>query len=84
MATLEEVLVPIYLLHRFQINAVGKLVGGHEFQYAMRDDGQDLSVPVSPERQREAIAALLNTLTPAVLRLPDNVLQLIRCQRIFK
>ena len=77
MATLEEVLVPIYLLHRFQLNAVGKLIGGHEYQYAMRGDGQDISAPVPPDRQREALAALLDTLTPAILRLPDKVLSLI-------
>jgi hypothetical protein len=77
MATLEEVLVPIYLLHRFQINAVGKLVGGHQYQYAMRGDGQGTSTPVSPDRQREAIAALLDTLSPDVLRVPDDVLRLI-------
>jgi len=56
---------------------VGKLVGGHEFSYAMRGDGQDISSPVSADRQREAIAALLNTLSPAVLRVPENVLNLI-------
>lgn len=77
MATLEEVLVPIYLIHRFQLIAVGKLVGGHEFNYAMRGDGQDISSPVSPDRQREAIAALINTLSPAVLRVPENLLRLI-------
>lgn len=77
MATLEEVLVPIYLIHRFQLIAVGKLVGGHEFNYAMRGDGQDISSPVSPDRQREAIEALLNTISPAVLRVPENVLRLI-------
>ena len=77
MATLEEVLVPLYLLHRFQLIAVGKLVGGHEFSYAMRGDGQDVGAPVSADRQREAIAALLHTLSPAVLRVPENVLNLI-------
>ena len=77
MATLEEVLVPLYLLHRFQIIAVGKLIGGHEFSYAMRGDGQDITSPVSADRQREAIVALLNTLRPAVLRVPDHVLNLI-------
>ena len=77
MATLEEVLVPLYLLHRFQLIAVGKLVGGHEFSYAMRGDGQELVDPVSPDRQRAAIAALIETLSPAVLRVPENVLQLI-------
>jgi hypothetical protein len=77
MATLEEVLVPLYLLHRFQLNAVGKLVGGHEFTYAMRGDGQEPISPVSADQQRAAIAALLNTLSPAVLRVPENVLDLI-------
>lgn len=77
MATLEEVLVPLYLLHRHQLIAVGKFVGGHEFNYAMRGDGQTLSTPVPADRQREAIAALLNTLSPTVLRVPENVLQLI-------
>ncbi len=77
MATLEEVLVPIYLIHRFQLIAVGKLVGGENFHYALRGDGQDISTPVSADRQREAIAALVNTLSPAVLRVPENVLRLI-------
>jgi len=77
MATLEEVLVPLYLLHRFQLIAVGKLVGGHEYSYAMRGDGQDVGAPVSADRQREAIAALLHTLSPAVLRVPENVLDII-------
>ena len=77
MASLEEVLVPIYLLHRFQLIAVGKHVGGHNWTYALRGDGQEPSSPVSADKQRQAIAALLNTLTPAVLRVPDNVLTLI-------
>jgi hypothetical protein len=77
MATIEEVLVPIYLIHRFQLIAVGKLVGGENFNYALRGDGQELSTPVTADRQREAIAALINTLSPTVLRVPDNVLRLI-------
>ncbi|MDP6993564.1 MAG: zinc-dependent metalloprotease [Woeseiaceae bacterium] len=77
MASLEEVLVPIYLLHRFQLIAAGKHVGGHNWTYTLRGDGQAPSSPVSADKQRQAIAALLNTLTPAVLRVPDNVLALI-------
>ncbi len=77
MASLEEVLVPIYLLHRFQLIAAGKNVGGHNWTYTLRGDGQELSTPVAADRQRRAIAALLETLTPAVLRVPDNVLELI-------
>lgn len=77
MATLEEVLVPIYLLHRFQLHAVGKNLGGQYFSYAMRDDGQDIARPVGADRQRAALAALLHTLEPSVLRIPDDVLELI-------
>jgi hypothetical protein len=77
MATLEEVLVPLFLLHRFQLHAVGKLVGGQYFTYALRGDGQDIVSQVAGDRQRQAIAALLETLSPDVLRVPENVLRLI-------
>jgi len=77
MATLEEVLVPLYLLHRFQLIAVGKLVGGEEYTYAMRGDGQVPVTPVSADRQRAAIAALIGTLSPDTLRMPAHIPKLI-------
>jgi hypothetical protein len=77
LATLEEVLVPLYLLHRFQVQAVGKIIGGQNFTYALRGDGQVPVTAIDGQRQRAAIDALFNTLSPAVLRLPENVLQLI-------
>lgn len=77
LATLEEALVPIYLLHRFQIKAVGKLVGGQYFTYRMRGDTQDDATPVAAERQRQAIDALLATLDPDFLRLPQTLVDTI-------
>jgi hypothetical protein len=77
MATIEEVLVPLYLLHRFQIQAVGKLVGGQYFRYAMRGDGQEVTAVVDTDTQRTAIAILLHTLSPTVLRLPDELVAMI-------
>lgn len=77
LATLEEALVPVYLLHRYQITAASKLIGGLEFTYAMRGDGQRPTSPVSPEQQRDAIAALLETIDPQVLRLPEGLLSSI-------
>ena len=74
LATIEEVMVPIYLLHRFQIEAVGKLVGGQYFKYNLRGDGQELPTAVDAARQEQAIDALLATLDPAMLRLPDDLL----------
>jgi hypothetical protein len=77
LATLEEALVPVYLLHRFQIEAVGKLIGGSYFTYTLRGDGQDAVTPVSADRQWQALQALLATLEPALLRLPDGLAALL-------
>jgi hypothetical protein len=77
LASLEEVLVPIYLLHRFQIQAVGKLIGGSYFDYAIRGDGQNTITAVSADKQRAAIDALIATLDPEFLRLPSELLDLI-------
>ncbi len=77
LATIEEALVPVYLLHRFQVQAVGKLIGGQYFTYRLRGDGQEDVRPVPVAKQQEAIDALLATLDPSVLRLPDELVALI-------
>jgi hypothetical protein len=77
LAEIEEVLVPIYLLHRFQIEAVGKLIGGQYFSYSLRGDGQPLQVSVAAARQQQAIDALIATLDPKVLGLPDELTAMI-------
>jgi len=74
LATIEEVLVPVYLLHRFQLQAVGKLVAGDDFSSALRGDGQVATEPVAPARQRAAIEALLGTLQPDVLALSPGLI----------
>ena len=73
LASIEEALVPIYLLHRFQLHAVGKLIGGEYFNYRLRGDAQEEATPVPVQRQQQAIAALLATLDPAALELPENL-----------
>ena len=76
-ATIEEVLVPIYLLHRFQLHAVGKLIGGSYFDYAMRGDGQDVPAAVSEARQRQAMDVLYGTLQADVLSLSADLVAII-------
>lgn len=73
MATLEEVLVPLYLRHRYQIDAVAKLVGGVGYTYKMRGDGQSLPEAVSASKQREALNALMAVLSPSALALPPHI-----------
>ena len=77
LATIEEALVPIYLLHRYQIQAVGKLIGGEYFTYNLRGDGQSLPQPVSAEQQQLAIETLLAAVQPEVLALPQELVDLI-------
>ena len=77
LASIEEALVPIYLLHRFQLHAVGKLIGGEYFNYRLRGDAQADAEAVPVARQQQAIAALLGTLDPAVLELPEGLAETI-------
>ncbi|WP_342646367.1 zinc-dependent metalloprotease [Mucilaginibacter sp. CSA2-8R] len=74
MATLEEVLVPIYLLHRYQIEAVAKSVGGLYFTHAVKNDGQVPTQMVDPAEQWRAFDALAATITPDALALPEKLI----------
>lgn len=77
MATLEEVLVPLYLHHRYQVEAASKLVAGQFYTYAMRGDGQVPVRAVPAADQRRALESLLATLRPGELAMPRGVLDLI-------
>ena len=72
-ALLEEVLVPLYLRHRYQLDAVSKLVGGVRYTYNIRGDGQDYPQAVEPRTQVRAIDAMLNAVSPEALALPRHV-----------
>ncbi|GAB2467319.1 hypothetical protein GCM10011375_31690 [Hymenobacter qilianensis] len=74
MATLEEVLVPMYLLHRYQVEAVAKSLGGQFFTHAVKNDGQAPTQMVDPAVQWQAFEALLTTVTPAALQLPEALI----------
>ncbi|HKW57502.1 MAG TPA: zinc-dependent metalloprotease [Candidatus Acidoferrum sp.] len=77
LATLEDTFVPIYLLHRYQVEAASKLVGGMDYTFALRGDGQVPTQIVSPSEQRRALAAVLATLKPEVLALPESLLKIV-------
>jgi hypothetical protein len=74
MGELEDSLVPLYLLHRYQTEAAAKLVGGLDYRYAVRGDGLFVSRPVPVEQQRKALHAVLETLDPSALTLPAPLL----------
>jgi hypothetical protein len=77
MATLEEALVPLYLRHRYQIEAVSKLIGGLRYEYSLRGSDANPPSPVVGNRQRDAVRALLQTLEPSTLVLPKSIAEMI-------
>ena len=74
MATIEDALVPVYLYHRYQVEAAIKVVGGQWYNYAMRGDGVEPLRPVSAADQRRALAGILATIAPRELTLPRSVI----------
>lgn len=72
-STLEDRLVPIYLLHRYQIEAVSKLIGGLSYAYAVKGSIDYETKAVAPELQREALAAFLGSIEPQKLLLPEKL-----------
>lgn len=77
VSDLNKVIVPIYLYHRYQTAAAGKLIGGVSFNYGLKGDGQSVMEVVETDRQKEALDALLKTLDPAMLDLKDETLALL-------
>ena len=77
VSKLREVIVPIYLYHRYQVNAAAKSIGGYDFRYSVRGDGGEIGATVPVAQQRAALDALTATLDPAVLDLPDETLNLL-------
>ncbi|MEM0994866.1 MAG: zinc-dependent metalloprotease [Bacteroidota bacterium] len=77
MATLENVLVPLYLAHRYQVEAAVKAIGGVHYTYAVRGDGQTTNEPVDSKSQKAALDAILKTLDPKFLTVPEHITKLI-------
>lgn len=77
MTYLEDVLVPIYLFHRYQLEATVKLIGGFNYSYKLRGDNQDNPEVVDYASQVRALEEMLDTVEPEVLAIPENLLNLI-------
>jgi hypothetical protein len=81
LSLLETRLLPLYLHHRFQVQAAAKYIGGLFFSYSVKAGGGVEPSPVQQivpaARQREALDAILDTLAPEFLALPSAVLALV-------
>ncbi|HIF23214.1 MAG TPA: hypothetical protein EYQ27_15250 [Gemmatimonadetes bacterium] len=74
MATMEEVLVPLYMYHRYQVTSTASSLGGMNYIYALRGDGRAPVDPVSATNQWAAMRSLFATLEPSALAIPRSVL----------
>lgn len=77
MATMEEVLVPMYLMHRYQVEAASKMLGGLNYTFALKNDGQTITKFVSAAEQWKAFDALMGTISPDALALPEKLIEKI-------
>jgi hypothetical protein len=74
MALMEEALVPLFLHHRYQVEAAASALGGQHYVYSMRGDGQQGRKPVPTSEQKAALDALAATLRASELVVPKNTL----------
>ena len=73
---LEDLFVPLYFMHRYQTEAVVKLIGGMDYNYAIRRDSQIIVKDLDFEVQEEALNSLLKSLNAKVLAIPKRLLKL--------
>ncbi|MDO8380090.1 zinc-dependent metalloprotease [Phenylobacterium sp.] len=81
VANLRRKYVPIFLLHRYQVDAVAKQLAGIDYPYAVKGDAREAAAIVPATQQRAALEALLATLKPAELDTPDALIPLLSAGR---
>jgi hypothetical protein len=75
-SVLEDVFVPLYFFHRYQTEGVAKVVGGLEYNYAVKGDGQEVVRTVDKSTQEKALKAVLRTLEAEEIAIPRDKLEL--------
>lgn len=73
---LEDVFVPLYFFHRYQTEATTKLIGGLEYNYAIRGDGQSVVKALPRDQQIAALKAVLKTVNASRIVVPEKLLDL--------
>ncbi|MES2004433.1 MAG: zinc-dependent metalloprotease [Bacteroidota bacterium] len=77
LSKLEDVLVPVYNYHRYQLEAACKLIGGMDYSYSVRGGNQQTPQVLPNAMQQKALQAVLDCLSPDMLTMPDKIIQLI-------
>jgi hypothetical protein len=77
MSMLNMRFAQVYLFHRYALEGITKYVGGMDFTYAVRGDGQVPARVLPAEDQRRALGMAMDALEPAALAVPDRIATLI-------
>ncbi|WP_421787394.1 zinc-dependent metalloprotease [Hyphobacterium sp.] len=77
LPAIRDAFPPIYLYHRYQVEAAASALGGVIFAYENSGPGAAGVRPYDAAEQRRALEALVATLDPAVLDIDDNTLALL-------
>lgn len=70
-------LVPVYFYHRYQVEAAAKLIGGLNYTYALRGDGQATTTAIPRTEQLKALGVIMDCTDPGFLQLPPAIVALI-------
>ena len=74
---IEDILVPIYMLHRYQIEAAAKAIGGVDYLYFVKNNNNDKVKFVDSKLQMKSLESLLSVLKPKNLVLPNNLIDIL-------
>ena len=75
-SVLEDVFVPLYFYHRYQTEAATKVIGGLDYNYAVKDGDEFTVKRIDANEQRETLNVLLETLSAETLAIPKDKLEL--------
>ena len=75
-SVLEDVFVPLYFLHRYQTEGVIKMIGGLDYTYAIKDDGNTIVKRIPGKLERKALVSVIKTLSVEELAIPKKILDL--------
>ena len=75
-SVLEDVFVPLYFYHRYQTEAATKVIGGLDYNYAVKDGDEFTVKPIDAKKQRETLNVILKTLSAENLAIPKDKLEL--------
>ena len=77
LSELEKIFVPIYLHHRYQVDATAKMLGGYQYTYAINGDGQVPIKAIAIEKQIAAFEELIKTVEPSALLIPKKITDIL-------